>query len=644
MKIKLGVYLIILATLCLSLSCSGLMEQSNLFQNKELSFLVAKGTDFVDEDGNPVILRGANLGSWLNLEMWMMDVKDNTIEDQYTFEEILEERFGADEKDRIMDLHRENWITARDFKILKSFGFNCVRVPFHYNIIEDDDNPMTLRPDAWKWLDRAIELAENHGMYVVLDLHSVAGCQNDFDHSGRINWNKFWEDKVYWERTAWLWKQVAQRYKDNPTVAVYQPINEPWGGSLDEQREVFDYLYKAIREFDDKHVIIASSHYTGFDHFGDPKEHGWVGVGFSNNFYPGLFGGSAAMPESHRGFFGFLADYLSKRIKELDIPFLVSEFNVVFNKAGGAKMMHHHYEEYAKYGWATTMWSYKLITSPGKKNTGGWWLITNIDDEIIGGWWLVTNKDPLPPINIRTASLEEIESYFKSFSTFEYRIHEELRDSLVSKEKLPPLQPAVWPEPIKELPFNEEFKGWTGTDIGGAKPGGQKVHSDTKVDMYGSGLDIWGPKDQFRYLWKKVDGDFSIEVTIDSLINTSRYAKSGMMIRKTLDADSPCRTIYIIPDGSVEFGWRLAAGEDMANKVLMGPELPGIRLKLVRKGNMIERYFAREKGAWAKFDEIEFPDLGQSAYVGLLCLSQNNEIFTKTELRDIKLTAIEAPE
>ena len=169
-------------------------------QPEQQSCLTSEGTCFVNEKGEKVILKGCNLGSWLNLEMWMMDIKNiDQYPDQFTIEKMLQDRFGQSEKDRIMDLHRENWITERDFELIRSFGFNCIRVPFHYNIIEDEENPMHLKNDAWRWFDQIIELAEKYQLYVILDLHAVAGSQNKFDHSGRKDWNKLWDDRVYWD-------------------------------------------------------------------------------------------------------------------------------------------------------------------------------------------------------------------------------------------------------------------------------------------------------------------------------------------------------------------------------------------------------------------------------------------------------------
>ncbi|MBN1765313.1 MAG: cellulase family glycosylhydrolase, partial [Sedimentisphaerales bacterium] len=577
-------------------------------------------------------------GSWLNLEMWMMDVKDDEqYPDQYTIEKVLQDRFGKTEKDRMMNLHRENWITQRDFQIIHSLGFNCIRIPFHYNIIEDEDNPMHLRKDAWRWFDEIIELADTYQLYIILDLHAAAGCQNLFDHSGRKNWNKLWDDRTYWKRTAWLWEQIAQRYHDCPAIAAYQPINEPWGGTIEQQTELFDILYRAIRKHDDKHVIIASAHFTGFDHYGDPKDHGWTHVGFSQNFYPGLFGGGPISPQTHKDFLQSLDDELRPRLQSLNIPFLVTEFNVVFNAAGGAEMMRRHYDAFAKHGWAATMWSYKLITSPGKKNTGGWWLITNTGHQKTGAWWIVTNKTPLPAVDFNTADKDRIEDWFKSFSTVEYEINEPLRVALTAKDSPGPIA-TIEKNTMTTAPAVDELKGWTAADINHPLPGGQKAVSDDAIELYAAGSDVYGTEDQFRFVYKHLTGDFTLTATVDHLTFTNMYAKAGIMIRQDLDKDAAFATANIFPDGSVEFGVRPVTGDNVWTKIIMGPELPGIQLKIVRKGNVIERYYACGGGAWDKFDSVEFENLKTDVYAGLFCISHDNRTLTTARFRNIKIT------
>src|SRR3954467_4309579 len=128
----------------------------------DLPALRADGARMVDPSGKPVILRGCNLGNWLMIEPWMLG---GCIEaqDQGQINDILRSRFGDERGYGLMELYRENYITARDFELLKSFGFNVVRVPFDYRLMQDEKAPYTMRSDAFKWLDRALELAEQAG-------------------------------------------------------------------------------------------------------------------------------------------------------------------------------------------------------------------------------------------------------------------------------------------------------------------------------------------------------------------------------------------------------------------------------------------------------------------------------------------------
>src|SRR5512140_367107 len=100
-----------------------------------LSRLHTQGTQWVDAAGGPVALRGCNLGNWLIQEMWMHNMKLEGIPDQYTLEQVLAKRFGEERKDALLEMYRRNFITARDFTIIKSFGMNVVRLPFWYTLL-----------------------------------------------------------------------------------------------------------------------------------------------------------------------------------------------------------------------------------------------------------------------------------------------------------------------------------------------------------------------------------------------------------------------------------------------------------------------------------------------------------------------------
>lgn len=352
-----------------------------------LSMLKTDGTKWVDANGKQILLKGTNLGNWLVQEFWMMGQGGNGVTDQCTLEAKLTERFGYEEKERLIKLFRDSWITERDWDQLKAFGFNVVRLPIHWNVIEDEKKPKTLRADAWKYLDWSIAEAKKRGMYVILDLHGAPGGQTPNDHTGCAGQNKYWTDADAQERTRWLWQQIATRYKDEPVVAAYDPLNEPWGSTAEAMVTRVEELYKVIRAIDPRHIVMLPSHYGSIDAYGDPTAKGYTNVAFELHPYPGLFGDRPNDTHYmvHRdwllcgptGATGVCA--YDKQLSALKIPLLMGEFQP-WQGAGtdlGGQIGRATYDTYASYGWASTSWAYKVVSAAGGAGNGTWGMVTN---------------------------------------------------------------------------------------------------------------------------------------------------------------------------------------------------------------------------------------------------------------------------
>ncbi|MDO3383724.1 cellulase family glycosylhydrolase [Gilvimarinus algae] len=377
-----------------SSSSSSVVSSSSSSQSSTsegLTMLKTAGTQWVDASGNPVILKGTNLGNWLLQEFWMMGQSTEAVNDQCTLEGVLDERFGQGERERLMELFRDNWITERDWDQMAEFGLNVVRLPFVWNLIEDENNPYTLRDDAWVYLDRALAEAAERNIYVILDLHGAAGSQGWEHHSGCAERNWYWEGgngepaSYYQERTIWLWEQIAERYKDNETVAAYGLLNEPWGTDPEPLAEAITTLYEKVRAVDSEHIIILPGHSAGIDAYGDPQDRGMENVAFEMHFYPGIFGWGEIGYQVQR-------DWLTcgptgttgvcewdTRLTALDTPFLIGEFQPWTGQGLdlGARITRATYDTYGQYGWAATNWSYKVLTNTGGQGAGTWGMVTN---------------------------------------------------------------------------------------------------------------------------------------------------------------------------------------------------------------------------------------------------------------------------
>lgn len=355
-----------------------------------LSMLKTDGTRWVDDSGRPVLLKGVNLGNWLVQEFWMMGQGGQGVTDQCTLEHKLTERFGHAEKERLIALFRDSWMTARDWDQIQAFGFNVVRLPILWSVIEDERQPRTLRPDAWKYLDWSIAEAKKRGIYVILDLHGAAGGQTPNDHTGCAGQNRYWTDADAQARTRWLWEQIAARYKDEPAVAAYDPLNEPWGSTAEDMVTRVEELYRSIRAIDTRHIVLLPSHYGSVEAYGDPLAKGMRNVAFEIHPYPGLFGDRPGDPAYlvHRdwlrcgpGGTAGVCDY-DRQMRALNMPLLVGEFQP-WQGAGlelGGQIGRATYDTYASFGWAATAWAYKVVSPAGGSGRGTWGLVTNAPD------------------------------------------------------------------------------------------------------------------------------------------------------------------------------------------------------------------------------------------------------------------------
>lgn len=389
----------------------------------------AQGARWVTADGKPIVLRGANLGNWLINEFWMMGQGSNGIDDQCKLEAVLDRRFGYPERERLMKLFRDNWMRPQDWDRLASFGVNLVRIPFIHTVVEDEKRPGTLRADAWHYLDRAIDEAGRRGIYVILDLHGAAGSQGWEHHSGCAGRNRFWSVPAYQQRTAWLWQQVAGRYRDRPEVAGYSLLNEPWGTDSASMAAVVETLYKAVRAVDPNHVIILPGHVKDdIRAYGNPVDRGMTNVAFEMHPYPGHFGWSTAGREVHRDWLRCAAGSPStvcewdRRIRQLDTPFYLGEIQpwASMGLELGGQVARASFDTYARLGWAATAWSYKYVSNTGGHGDGTWGMVTNAKGALV------------PPLDFHTASRSRIERLFRLFGALPYEAHAPLKRWMTS--------------------------------------------------------------------------------------------------------------------------------------------------------------------------------------------------------------------
>src|SRR6202012_3557566 len=95
---------------------------------------------------------------------------------------------------------------------------------------------------------------------------------------------------------------------------------------------------------------------------------------------------------------------------------------------------------------------------------------------------------------------------------------------------------------------------------------GTATFSCNRFSILGGGHDIWDPSDAFHFVYQAVqNGNVTITARVVSIQNTSDWAKAGVMIRETLDADSPHAMVVITPGQGAAFQFRPSKGAASVN-------------------------------------------------------------------------------
>ena len=138
---------------------------------------------------------------------------------------------------------------------------------------------------------------------------------------------------------------------------------------------------------------------------------------------------------------------------------------------------------------------------------------------------------------------------------------------------------------------------FTNSDDVGAPPLKDAAEFDASTGQYkitGTGADIWGKADQFRYVWREMSGDFAVSATAKFLSEGIGHRKGVIMLRKSLDTDSPFIQLAIHGDGTPSVQFRTSKA-DNTNTVDFPNEGPGTwKLKLIRQGATITFWIAKD--------------------------------------------------
>lgn len=304
--------------------------------------------------GETVYLRGINAGDYLLIEQWMAPFTNQVgpYLDHKRISDIFTDRFGYQTMQELWALYRSYFWKEVDFQNIVDMGMNVIRLPFTYmNVDIDGEYDFTQ-------LDDFVDLAREHNLYVILDLHGAYGSQNGKDHSGQIIDNiediDFYTNEEKIGKTIDLWEALTEHYLGDPTIAAFDILNEPGelAGSTSERHwKVFDRIYDKIREVDQDRIVIFESCWDAVN-LPDPSTYGWENCMYSYHNYAGTSSGTAITQQAQ----SYNSKFSGAKKADYKVPNYMGEFNCYEDEETWNYVMRRYNEE----GWHYTSWTYKI--------------------------------------------------------------------------------------------------------------------------------------------------------------------------------------------------------------------------------------------------------------------------------------------
>jgi len=146
--------------------------------------------------------------------------------------------------------HFQDWTTAQDIALIKSMGFDHVRLSVNPQPMMPNHRPDEIPAEYLGYLDAAVKMILDQGLAVVIDLHP----ESEFK-------TRLAKDDSFVQEFADFWRALARHYSASSWYAervFFEILNEPEFSDRYRWYGVQSKLEAAIREGAPQHTIIAA--------------------------------------------------------------------------------------------------------------------------------------------------------------------------------------------------------------------------------------------------------------------------------------------------------------------------------------------------------------------------------------------------
>ena len=195
--------------------------------------------------------------------------------------------------------------------------------------------------------------------------------------------------------------------------------------------------------------------------------------------------------------------------------------------------------------------------------------------------------------------------------------------------------------------------GWAGTpqeaglglfekhgDVGAVGRRGSAAYDAARKSylVAGGGENMWAAADAFHFVWKRLSGDVSLSADVRLIgAGGNPHRKAGLIIRQSLDPDSPYADVVLHGDGLASLQYRETKGGPTREiqSHLSAPR----RLRIEKEGDYVFMSVAREGEALRAAGGSFKLKLGEPFYVGLAVCAHDNKALEQAVFSNVEITS-----
>jgi endoglucanase len=151
---------------------------------------------------------------------------------------------------------KDKFITREDMKLIKSFGFDHIRLPIDEQELWNEDG--TVIKETLQYVKDCLAWCAEFDLRTVIDLHILRAHHfNARNYEGKMT---LWTDTSAQNNFIRLWENLSEYLRDYPdNMVAYEIMNEPVAPDHEQWNELIVRAMKIIRKKEPNRVIIFGS-------------------------------------------------------------------------------------------------------------------------------------------------------------------------------------------------------------------------------------------------------------------------------------------------------------------------------------------------------------------------------------------------